>query len=173
LFRYPWRCSVRCADRPSIVRKDLIPTKPAAIPHRQLIRTPIRVPADSGAPFQWRTRWTRREKNGTATRVKGSRPGIADTWTPAAASDAPADEAPPADAGQPAPVPVDGTAEDQQAEAGTEPGPDSAVTAEAAGNVLAIAQAADAAGRALAAGGLDAALAALDTARGQAACGRR
>jgi len=24
------------------------------------------------------------EKNGTATRVKGSRPGIADTWTPAA-----------------------------------------------------------------------------------------
>jgi hypothetical protein len=23
------------------------------------------------------------EKNGTATRVKGSRPGIADTWTPA------------------------------------------------------------------------------------------
>jgi hypothetical protein len=29
------------------------------------------------------------EKNGTATRVKGSRPGIADTWTPAAARRAP------------------------------------------------------------------------------------
>ena len=34
------------------------------------------------------------EKNGTATRVKGSRPGIADTWTPAAL-EAPRDEAPP------------------------------------------------------------------------------
>ena len=37
------------------------------------------------------------EKNGTATRIKGSRPGIADTWTPAAAPAAPGDEAPPAE----------------------------------------------------------------------------
>ena len=87
------------------------------------------------------------EKAGTATRIKGSRPGIADTWKPAA-PEAPGDGAPPAetpgagstpDAGQPAPVPANGTAGDQQAEAGTEPGPDPAVTAEAAGNVLAIA----------------------------------
>jgi hypothetical protein len=35
------------------------------------------------------------EKNGTATRIKGSRPGIADTWTPAAATEAPGDEAAP------------------------------------------------------------------------------
>ncbi len=34
------------------------------------------------------------EKNGTATRVKGSRPGISDTWTPAA-PEAPRDEARP------------------------------------------------------------------------------
>ncbi len=134
------------------------------------------------------------EKNGTATRVKGSRPGIADTWTPAAAPAAPGDEAPPAetpgagstaDAGQPAaepagstadagqPAPVSGTAEGGEADAGTAPGSDPAVTAEAAGNVLAIAQAADEAGRALAAGDLDAALAALEAAREQAACGRR
>jgi hypothetical protein len=55
------------------------------------------------------------EKGGTATRVKGSRPGIADTWKPAAAA-APADEAPPAEApgagstagpGQPAAEPAD------------------------------------------------------------------
>jgi len=136
------------------------------------------------------------EKNGTATRVKGSRPGIADTWQPAAAPEAPRDEAPPAeapgtgstadagqpaaepasttpDAGQPAPAPDSGTAEDQQPEAGTAPGPDPAVTAEAATSVLAIAQAADEAGKALAAGNLDAALAALDTARDLAAQGRR
>ena len=121
------------------------------------------------------------EKNGTATRVKGGRPGIADTWTPAAAPEAPADEAPPADAGQPAgstadasqPAPADGTAEGQRAEAGPGPGPDPAVTAEAAGNVLAIAQAAGEAGKALAAGDLAAALAALEAARGQAAQGRR
>ena len=37
------------------------------------------------------------EKAGTATRVKGSRPGLADTWKPAALA-APRDEAPPADA---------------------------------------------------------------------------
>ncbi len=128
------------------------------------------------------------EKNGTATRVKGSRPGIADTWTPAAAPAAPGDEAPPAetpgagqsvaesagstaDAGQPAPV--SGTAEGGEGDAGTAPGSDPAVTAEAAGNVLAIAQAADKAGRALAAGDLDTALAALVAAREQAACGRR
>src|SRR5512146_1022493 len=67
------------------------------------------------------------EKNGTATRVKGSRPGIADTWQPAAAPEAPRDEAPPAkapgtdaDAGQSAAeTPGSGTAEGQQAEAGT------------------------------------------------------
>ena len=50
-----------------------------------------------------------------------------------------------ADAGQPAPA--SGTAEAGQAEAATAPGPDPAVTAEAAGKVLAIAQAADEAGR--------------------------
>ena len=135
------------------------------------------------------------EKNGAATRVKGSRPGIADTWQPAAAPEAPGDEALPAedpgtdvgdgrpadepaggtaDTSQPAPAPDSGTAEgDQQPEAGTEPGPDPAVTSEAAGTVLAIAQAADEAGKALAAGNLDAALAALDTARDLAAQGRR
>ena len=131
------------------------------------------------------------EKAGTATRIKGSRPGIADTWTPAS----PGDEAPPAQApgagstagagqptesadgtaddGQPAPAPDGGAAGDQQVEAGPEPGPDPAVTAEAAGNVAAIAQAAEQAGKALAAGDLDAALAALDAARDLAAQGRR
>jgi hypothetical protein len=136
------------------------------------------------------------EKAGTATRVKGSRPGIADTWKPAAAPAAPGDEAPPAEApgtgstadpgqpaaepaggtadvGQPAPAPAGGTAEDQQAESGAEPGPDPAVTAEAAGSVLAIAQAADAAGKALAAGDLPATLFVLERAREQAAQGRR
>jgi hypothetical protein len=128
------------------------------------------------------------EKAGTATRVKGSRPGIADTWT-TAAPEAPGDEAPPAEApgtgsaaddgqpadepassaagaSQPAPAPADGTAEAQQADTGTDPGPDPAVTAEA---VAAIAQAADEAGKALAAGNLDVALAARDL----AAQGRR
>jgi hypothetical protein len=136
------------------------------------------------------------EKNGTATRIKGSRPGIADTWTPAAAPEAPGGEATPAETpgadstpdagqpaaepaagtagvGQPAPAPAGGTAGGQQPEAGPEPGPDPAVTVEAAGNVLAIAQAADQAGKALAAGDLDAALAALEAAREQAACVRR
>jgi hypothetical protein len=122
------------------------------------------------------------EKNGTATRVKGSRPGIADTWTPAAAPEAPRDEAPPAetlgagsspDAGQPADEPAGGTAGDQQADAGTKPGPGPTATAEAAGTVLAIAKAADEAGKALAAGDLDAALEHLDVVREQAACGRR
>src|ERR1019366_370258 len=55
------------------------------------------------------------EKAGTATRVKGNRPGIADTWTPAAVPDAPADEVPraetPADAGQPSDEPVGSTAD--------------------------------------------------------------
>ena len=122
------------------------------------------------------------EKNGTATRVKGSRPGIADTWQPAAAPATPADEAPPAagsaaaepaDAAQPAPASAGGTAEDGEAGSGTAQEPDPAVTAEAAGNVQAIAQAADEAGKALAAGDLPGALAALDAAREQAACGRR
>jgi DprA winged helix domain len=67
------------------------------------------------------------EKNGTATRVKGSRPGIADTWTPPA-PEAPRDEAPPAetpgagstadagqsDAGQPAAEPAASTADASQ-----------------------------------------------------------
>ena len=123
------------------------------------------------------------EKAGAATRVKGSRPGIADTWKPAAATAAPADDAPPADApgaggtpdaGKPAPAPAfGGTAEGGEAEAGPAQESDPAVTAEAAANVLAIAQAADEAGRALAAGDLDAALAALDATRDQAAQGRR
>jgi len=119
------------------------------------------------------------EKNGTATRVKGSRPGIADTWTPATAPEAPpAEAAPPAGpaastAGAGQPAPDDGTAGDQQAGAGTETGPGPAVTAEAAGTVAAIAQAAGEAARALEAGNLDVALAALDTARDLAAQGRR
>jgi hypothetical protein len=122
------------------------------------------------------------EKNGTATRIKGSRPGTADTWTPAAAPAAPGEQAPPAETpgtestaggGQPAPAPGSGTAGDQQADAGAAPGPDPAITAEAATSVAAIAQAADEAGKALAAGNLDAALAALDTARDLAAAGRR
>jgi hypothetical protein len=75
-----------------------------------------------------------------------------------------------ADVGQPAPAPADGTAAGGEAEAGTAQDPDPAVTAEAAGNVLAVAQAADEAGKALAAGDLQAAL---DTARDQAAQGRR
>ena len=70
-------------------------------------------------------------------------------------------------------VPDGGTAGDQQAEAGTEPGPDPAVTAEAAGTGAAIAQAADEAGKALPAGDLDVALAAPETARDLAAQGRR
>jgi hypothetical protein len=134
------------------------------------------------------------EKNGTATRVKGSRPGIADTWKPATAPAAPGDQAPPAQtpgagstaagksaaepagstaaASQPAPG---GTAPGGEGEAGAAPGPgpDPAVTAEAAGNIAAIARAAGEAGQALAAGDLAAALAALDVVREQAACGRR
>jgi len=125
------------------------------------------------------------EKNGTATRVKGGKPGIPDTWTPAAPAapdnEAPPAEAPgagstagggqPADAGQPGPASADGTAEGGEAGPGTEPAP--AVTAGAAGNVLAITQAAGEAGKALAAGDLPAALAALEAVRDQAAQGRR
>jgi hypothetical protein len=73
--------------------------------------------------------------------------------------------------GQPTPVTAVSAAEGQQAEAAAEPDP--AVTAEAAGTVTAIAQAADEAGKALAAGNLDVALAALETARDLAAQGRR
>ncbi|HEY2314624.1 MAG TPA: hypothetical protein VGH96_13495 [Streptosporangiaceae bacterium] len=69
----------------------------------------------------------------------------------------PAGEDGAADAGRPAPA--EGATAGGQAESGATD-PDPAVTAEAAGNVLAIAQAAGA-GRALAAGDLDAALAAL------------
>jgi hypothetical protein len=99
------------------------------------------------------------EKNGTATRIKGSRPGIADTWTPAAAS-----------AAEAAPAPDGGTAEDPQAEAVTAPGPD---PAEATTSVMALAEAAENACKAPTAGNLDAALAALETAREQAVGGRR
>jgi len=127
------------------------------------------------------------EKAGTATRVKGGRPGILDTWKPVAG---PADPAPPAEApgadstagggqsaagdgaavaGQSAPFPAEGG----EGEANAAPEPDPAVTAEAAGSVLAVAQAADEAGKALAAGDLQAALAFLDGAREQAALGRR
>ena len=115
------------------------------------------------------------EKAGAATRVKGSRPGLPDTWKPAAEL-APAAEAPGAGSapgGQIAPAPADDAAEGETGKAGAEPGPDPAVTAEAAANVSAIAQAADEAGQALAAGNLPAALAALAVARDQAACGRR
>jgi hypothetical protein len=119
------------------------------------------------------------EKSGTATRVKGGRPGIADTWKPSAPAAPPADdqiaEAPGAgntpDSEHPAPA--GGTAAVGEAEAGVAQGPDPAVTDEAAGNVAAIAQAADAARKALAVGDLPAALAALDAAREQAAWGRR
>jgi hypothetical protein len=111
------------------------------------------------------------EKAGTAVRVKGGRPGVPDTWKPAG----PADPAPPAEApgtgstpgagqppavdsaadvGQPAPAPVAGSAECGKSEAATATDPDSAVTAEAAGNVLAVAEAADEARKALAAGDL-------------------
>jgi len=137
------------------------------------------------------------EKAGTATRIKGARPGIPDTWKPAAADGRPApdpgaagtDEATPAQApaadgaGEPAAEGTDGTADagqpasDDRGAAGGEAeaslAPDPAVTAEATGNVQAVAQAADAAGKALAAGDLPAALAALEAAREQAAQGRR
>jgi hypothetical protein len=139
------------------------------------------------------------EKAGTATRVKGDRPGIPDTWKPAAANGSPApepgavgtDEATPAQApaadgaGEPAPEGTDGMADARQpaaddgtaasgeAEASAAEGPDPAVTAEATATAQAVAQAADAAGKALVAGDLPAALAALEAAREQAAQGRR
>ena len=101
------------------------------------------------------------EKADTATRIKGSRPGLADTWKPAAATAAPVGDASPAgapgagstagagqpaagpaDAGQSDPAPAGGTPEGGEAESGAA-APDPAVTAEAVGNGLAIAQAAD------------------------------
>jgi hypothetical protein len=57
--------------------------------------------------------------------------------------------------------------------AGTRQGPDPAITAEAVGSVLAVTQAADAAGKALADGDLKTAAAALEDAREHAARGRR
>lgn len=113
------------------------------------------------------------EKASAATRVKGSRPGLPDTWKPAA------EPAPPAQALGAGGTPggqldsADDAAEGETGKADAEPGPDPAVTAEAAANVLAVAQAADEAGKALAAGDLPAALTALAAARDQAACGRR
>lgn len=87
------------------------------------------------------------EKAGAVMRVKGSGPGIPDMWKPAAR----------ADGGQRAPARAGGTAEGGEAEADGAPGPDLAVTAEAAATVLAIGQAADEAGKALATGDLPAA----------------
>ncbi len=131
------------------------------------------------------------EKAGTATRVKGSRPGIADTWTPATTPVAPPAEAPGTDAGgdagqpatgpsgstasagQPALASADGTADGGETGTGPVPGPDPAITAEAARSVQATTQAAGEAGKFLAAGDLPAALAALNAARDQAAHGRR
>ena len=108
------------------------------------------------------------EKAGAATRIKGGRPGIPDTWTPAA----PPTQAQPAQA-PPAPAPGAGSTagSGQPADAGTGPGPDPA--AEAAASMQALAQAAGTAGKALAAGDLTAALTALEAARDQATVGRR
>ena len=112
------------------------------------------------------------EKAGAATRIKGGRPGIPDTWTP----EAPPAEAPgagstpssgqPADAGQAVPAATGG-----EADAGAGPVPDP--VAEAAGNIQALTQAVGEASKALAAGDLPAALAALEAARDQATVGRR
>jgi hypothetical protein len=142
------------------------------------------------------------EKAGTATRVRGGRPGIPDTWkpagpgpapepgaagtTPAAAPhhETPHDEAPAADgAGEPRAEGADGTADAGQpaaddgtaagGEAEASPAPDPAVTAEAAATAQAVAQAAEEAGKALAAGDLPAALAALEAAREHATQGKR
>jgi hypothetical protein len=86
----------------------------------------------------------------------------------------PARRAPGADsiyAGQPATA--DGTAEGREANADPGREPDPAVAAEVAQYVAAIAQAAGEASKALAAGDLEAALAALEAVRDQAAQGRR
>jgi len=128
------------------------------------------------------------EKAGAATRTKGGRPGIPDTWKPAATPATPRSDVPPAQAlgagrtagsGQAAagspdaarPAPAEGTADGGKAEAGTGSAPDPA--AEAAASVQALAQAAGEASKALAAGDLPAALAALEAARDQATLGRR
>jgi hypothetical protein len=54
----PARCP---GQRPGTVSRISRPfsriREPAAMPHRQLIRTPIRVPADSGAPFKGPSNW--------------------------------------------------------------------------------------------------------------------
>jgi hypothetical protein len=123
--------------------------------------------AGIGAAAAWQALLAQ-EKAGAATREKGSSPGLPDAWKSAA------EPAPPAEApgtgstpgGQLAPAPADDTAEGETRKAGAEPGPDPAVTAEAAANVLAVAQAADEAGKALAAGDLLAALTALAAAPG-------
>lgn len=115
------------------------------------------------------------EKVGAATRVKTAAPGPLD-HVEVRSRTGPARRSPrhwqhPRRAA--CPGPADDTAEGGAGEAGTEPGPDPAATAEAAGNVLAIAQAADGAGKALAAGELPAALTVLAAARAQATHGRR
>ena len=121
------------------------------------------------------------EKAGAVTRTKGSRPGIPDTWKPAAPpTEAQPAEAPPAPApgagstaggGQPTPAADGGSAAGGEADVGAGPVPD--LAAEAAASVQALAQAVGTAGKALAAGDLAAALAALEAARDQATLGRR
>ena len=111
---------------------------------------------------------TAHEKAGAATRIKGGRPGIPDTWTPAAPpAEAPPAPAPPA----PPPVPSSTAGSGQPSDAGPGPVPDP--VAEAATGNQALAQAAGTAGKALAAGDLPAALTALEAARDQATMGRR
>ena len=108
------------------------------------------------------------EKAGTATRIKGGRPGIPDTWKPTALPTlAQAAQAPPA----PAPGAGSTAGSGQPADVGTGPVPDP--VAEAAASVQALAQAAGTAGKALAAGDLPAALTALEAVRDQTTVGRR
>ena len=58
----PARCPGQGPGTVSRISRPFIRVRePVALPHRQLIRVPIRVPADSGAPFQRRTCRTRRE----------------------------------------------------------------------------------------------------------------
>jgi len=101
------------------------------------------------------------EKAGNAIRVKAARPGLPDTWKPAA----PRDEATLAEGSA--------SAEDEQPESGTGQDSDPAVTADAAENIQAVVQAADAARQALEAGDITAVLNALDAVREQAAGGNR
>ena len=140
--------------------------------------------ADISVPAAWQAPLAH-EKNGTAARVKGSRPGIADTWTPAVPP-APAAETPGAGStpddgqaaaqpavGQSAPVPADGTAGDQQEEAGPEPGPDPGRARRGRRERRGHRPGRRRGRKAFAAGNLEVAPAALETARDLAAQGRR